>query len=60
MTNQPSLFEPVVKSPICSYERHCGHKAELGEPEDLGGCINRSITCLTCGKTGVESERKDA
>ena len=66
MTEQLSLLDsPVaevatVASPICAYE-HCRRKgrAVLGEPVDLGGCVNRSITCLTCGARGEQSTRKD-
>lgn len=63
--NQGTLFESApattVPSPICFYERPCPKqgRAVLGEPDDRGGCVNRSITCQTCGATGVESRRKD-
>jgi hypothetical protein len=66
--HQANLFElaPVaaapatVASPLCMYE-HCSRKgrAALGPPDDRGGCVNRSITYLTCGATGVQSARKD-
>lgn len=59
---QLALFEAVtVASPLCSYERkpcHKGGRAVYGQPEDLGGCVNREITCLTCSARGEESRRK--
>jgi len=56
-TDQLSLPAPVtVPSPLCHRE-HCrrGGRAVLGEPVDLGGCVNRSVRCLTCQITGVLS-----
>ena len=48
----------VVRCPLCIYQRHCGSQAVLGEPEEVeSGCINRSITCLACCATGVQSTR---
>lgn len=55
-----AVLGELVRSPICSYVKHCGAMAMLGEPEDLGDCINRSITCQRCGATGVESTNKEA
>jgi hypothetical protein len=51
----------VTDRPLCVYQRQqlhgrCkGARAVLGIPRDLGGCINRTIRCLTCGSTGEES-----
>lgn len=65
MSAQGELFAPAadstVPSPLCYRWNDCAPKgrAVLGEPEDRGGCINRTILCLTCGKRGVESTRKD-
>lgn len=61
--NQLELFTTVVTvaSPLCSYQRQpCWRKgrAVYGEPEDLEGCVNRSIVCQTCGARGVESRKK--
>jgi hypothetical protein len=49
-----------IKNPLCAYQTHCGHEAVLGDPVDLGGCINTSITCVHCGVTGVRSENTEA
>lgn len=60
---QPDLFaeRPTVKSPLCSYEKHCGSRAELGEPmpSRTGPCINTDVRCLACPAFGVISERTD-
>jgi hypothetical protein len=49
-----------VLSPICIREKHCGHRAVLGEKvPGSGATVNRSITCLKCGATGVQSTRTD-
>ena len=48
-----------VRCPLCCHTRHCGSRAVLGEPEDRGGCVNRTITCLSCGRTGEQRTRKD-
>ena len=50
-----------IASPLCCYERPCPRKgrAVLGPERDLRGCVNQSITCLTCGATGERSTRKD-
>jgi hypothetical protein len=59
---QADLFAPtgvIVRSPLCVRMKHCGALAVLGEPEDLGGCVNRSITCLRCGATGIESRNTE-
>lgn len=62
---QPSLFDlpPVtaetVPSPLCSYERCTRRGRAVLGPFVLmegGDCRNRSITCLTCGCTGEQSE----
>lgn len=46
----------AVRSPICMRQKHCGSSAVLGKPEEVEpGCVNRSITCLACGATGVQS-----
>ncbi len=45
----------TVPSPLCAYETHCGNKAALGPEIVYAGCVNRSITCLTCKRTGEES-----
>jgi hypothetical protein len=51
----------LVKSPLCSYGRHCGAMAELGPEEQMTPtCINRSIRCLRCGATGVRSANLEA
>lgn len=65
MIEQLGLFpaaEPeTVPSPLCCRWTDCQPKgrAVLGPEDDRGGCINRSIRCQTCGKTGIESTRKD-
>jgi hypothetical protein len=48
-----------IRSPICSYQTHCGATALLGDPEDFGACVNRTICCERCGATGTRSTRKD-
>lgn len=56
--NQIAIFDAdTVASPLCSYQAPCPRKgrAVYGPPEHLGECINRSIRCLRCGATGVES-----
>lgn len=59
-------FETVATVPVprflCPYERRCepAGRAVWSEPIDLGGCINRVVKCLTCGKTGEESTRVTA
>lgn len=50
---------PRVRCPLCIYQRHCGHVAALGPVRELEGCRNRSITCVTCGAIGEESENRD-
>jgi hypothetical protein len=50
----------AVPSPLC----HCDPcdrrgRAVLDDAEDLGGCLNRRVHCLTCGTTGELSERKE-
>lgn len=56
---QMALFDAeTVASPLCSYQAPCPRKgrATYGPPMDMGeDCINRDITCLTCGARGVES-----
>lgn len=55
----PRLCAETRRCPLCSREIHCGFTAALGEPIETERCINRSIVCLQCGATGVESTRKD-
>ena len=65
LTQQLPLFldDPLVvametiRSPLCIYEKHCGSRACLGPPDDRGGCVNREIRCLSCGRDGVQSTR---
>lgn len=58
---QLSLFDGLIRrhlpSPLCVYQGACARKgrAVLGEPEDTGGSVQRSIRCVTCGRTGVQS-----
>jgi len=59
---QPALFDvsavPTIASPLCSYEA-CKRKgrAMLGPVVRVSeDCENRSIECLTCGCTGVQSD----
>lgn len=57
--SQLALFEPpdTVPSPVCVYD-HCARKgrAVLGPVQAVGEwCTTRTITCLTCGRTGVQS-----
>jgi hypothetical protein len=61
---QANLFDiddrERVKSPICSYESHCGAYARLGEPKRVSATtVNRDIVCERCGAHGVESTRHD-
>ena len=56
---QPYLLPVVgIASPLCSYEKcHRKGRAVLGPPQlRPSGCVNRSIRCLTCGCTGVQSD----
>jgi hypothetical protein len=58
---QPSLFsDPATEaSPLCIYDGPCSRhgRAELGPERHVSPtCINRDIRCLTCGRTGVESQ----
>jgi hypothetical protein len=48
-------------SPLCWYEKGCPFKGTViyGKPRDLGECVNRSMRCERCGRTGEESVRKD-
>ena len=59
---QPSLFDvsavPTVASPLCMFDGCQRHGRALLGPlvrvsED---CESRSIECLTCGCTGVQSD----
>jgi hypothetical protein len=57
---QPSLWETpaTVASPLCVYEPSCTHhgRAAYGPPVSVTPtCVNRTIRCLTCGRTGVGS-----
>lgn len=56
---QRALFaDATVPSPICCMWLPCPRKGRsvLGPAERIGDdCINRSIRCLTCGRTGIES-----
>lgn len=57
------LFEAdTFPSPLCCRWVDCRPlgRAVYGEARDLGGCVNRSIQCLTCGRTGEESRKKTA
>lgn len=36
-----------------------GQMSLFGDPVDHGGCVNRSIRCLTCGCTGEESRNTE-
>jgi hypothetical protein len=59
---QPSLFAEtrrVERSPLCSMSTHCGELAEYAEPVETERCLNVTVRCLRCGKTGLVSERKD-
>jgi hypothetical protein len=62
-TEQPSLFgsgPDIVANPCCIYERHCGHKAELGPRREWDGGYNRTVTCLHCKRlVGELSTRTD-
>lgn len=59
---QGQLFDaPVtVASPLCIWTR-CERKgrAVYGPAVNHDGCVNRSITCLTCGSTGEESRNTE-
>jgi hypothetical protein len=49
----------VVPRFLCHYDPPCRNRprAEIGEPVDMGGCVNQSIRCTKCGRTGVISTR---
>ena len=52
------IREPrTVPSPICAYEGRCPKqgRAVYGAPVIYSGCVNRTIRCLTCQRTGEES-----
>lgn len=53
---------PTIPSPLCAYEPHCDPigRCVLGPPSQREGCVNRTIRCLTCGKTGEQSGRQVA
>lgn len=56
------MTQVTVASPLCcAYDLPCSRKgrAVLGPPRDLGGCVNRSILCQTCGRTGEQSTRTE-
>lgn len=57
---QASLFTETARKPAPRDWTHCGVRAVMGEPQDLGGCINTPILCATCGREiGVQSTRTD-
>jgi hypothetical protein len=61
--DQGRLFdggERIIKSPLCRYVPHCGHRATVGPPEVRPRCVNRIVTCLTCGNSVTRSERTEA
>lgn len=66
MAAQLPLFETSLvvaamtfPSPLCIFERcsRNGRALYEGDPVDLGGCVNRTIVCVTCNRRGVESTR---
>ena len=52
----------TIASPLCIYGAACpkAGRAVLGPPRVYAHCVNRSITCQTCGVTGEESIGTDA
>jgi hypothetical protein len=55
---QPSLFDAdTVPSPICCVEGRCPRQGRA-VPHASG--VNRDVTCLTCGRTGVQSTNTEA
>lgn len=55
----PLFDEPeTISSPLCAYEGRCPKqgRAVLGAPVTVSvTCVRQTITCLTCGATGVQS-----
>jgi hypothetical protein len=59
----------TVPSPLCHFDRppdhagvwrcHRAGRAVLGRKRVKVGCINRTITCLTCGCHGEQSENTE-
>ena len=47
----------TIASPLCIYEAPCEKqgRAVLGPARSFAHCVNRTITCQTCGATGEES-----
>ena len=62
---QLNFFEedPVVMltRQLCVYEAPCPFTPRIvsSTPIDHGFCVNTVLRCLTCGRTGEESRRKD-
>lgn len=61
---QPSLWAADVTVPtphwLCLYDHCTTHgRAVKGAPVDSDTCINVRVRCVTCGRSGVESTRKD-
>jgi hypothetical protein len=52
------VYRPeTVASPICCYEKPCPYqgRAVYGPDVQHEGCVNRTVTCLKCNRTGEES-----
>jgi hypothetical protein len=57
--SQLGLFAGTVASPWCPYEAPCARqgRAEVGDWRPMGpDARNRTVTCLTCGKSGEQSQ----
>lgn len=52
------MSDATIASPLCMYQ-NCKRngRAVLGPERQMSpDCVNRSITCLTCGCTGDQSQ----
>ncbi len=61
---QQPLFEhapDTVPSPLCQHKCKGDKRgrAVYGPERDCGGCVNQTITCLTCSASVEMSTRKD-
>lgn len=63
--SQSTLFDlspdPTHRNWLCPYEPTCkpGGVLAVVAAKDTGACVNVSVRCEKCGRTGVTSARKD-
>jgi hypothetical protein len=51
----------TIASPLCLYSAPCARagRAVYGPDQSFADCVNRTITCQTCGATGEESVSRE-